>query len=542
MSKAGDVIVKLLLKSDEYEKGLRRGRSATDQFASAVTKGISSAIAKFTAIAAAVTAVIGVVAKLSQANQQLGDAWGRMTAAMSASWDMMFKRLATLNFSNLIRDLRTVANYARDAYEALDSMGEINTSYNISMARQAKEIAQLRIDLQDMTKSDEERLAAGQKLLDIYSKLEQEPTRGLGNVMNATLDEFAAKMRYAIEDQPEEVMKEFRRQFTDLFVWLGTEQGETAAAAAKKAWRAVSGDVAGFRKQMADIGLTQAQINFVEKYNRYLNDKDRVAIEQAVVGYYEQEAKFAEETRRIQTQMNSIRSKNKGGSGGGVSPEELERQRLIELMKGDRLQQTAFAGMTAVAEAMEVQMPDIFTDEWLQRQEAQTRKFEELLDKTTDISMMFGSAVQSGIIASIDELANAVSAGESIDAGAMISALLSPLADACIAAGLLIMTTGEGIEALRDTLLTGLVTGGVSSIVAGAALMAAGAAAKIGLAAIASGSRGSAAGTVASTPGATAGTATGAENIEMTVHIEGLVIKGSDLVLATDRARAELGR
>lgn len=542
MSKAGDVIVKLLLKSDEYEKGLRRGRSATDQFASAVTKGVSSAIAKFTAIAAAVTAVIGVVAKLSQANQQLGDAWGRMTAAMSASWDMMFKRLATLNFSNLIRDIRTVASYARDAYDALDSMGEINTSYNISMARYAKEIAQLRIDLQDMTKSDEERIAAGEKLLTIYNKLEKEPTRGLGNVMNTTLDDFAAKMRYAIEDQPEKVMEEFRRQLTDLFVWLGTEQGETAAAAAKKAWRAVSGDVAGFRKQMADIGLTQAQINFVEKYNRYLNDKDRIAIEQAVVGYYEQEAKVTEETRRIQTQINSLRAKQPGvvGPAAGPSAEELELQRLRGILNDGPLQQAVSAGMTALAESM--QMPDLFTDEWLQRQEAQTRKFEQLLDKVTDVSMMFGSAVQSGIIASIDELANAVSAGESIDAGAMISALLSPLADACIAAGLLIMTTGEGIEALRDTLLTGLVTGGVSSIVAGAALMAAGAAAKIGLAAIASGSRGSAAGTVASTPGATAGTAAGAENIEMTVHIEGLVIKGSDLVLATDRARAELGR
>ena len=543
MSKVGDVIVKLLLKSDEYEKGLKRGRSATDQFASSVSRGVTSALGKFTAIIGVVSAVIGAIGKLSQSNQQLSDAWGRMTAAMSAGWDLVFRKIASLDFSHLLRDLREVGRYAREAYDALDAMGEITTSYNISLARQAKEIALLKTDLRDMTKSDEERIAAGEKLLEIYNNLETGPTSGLANVMNTTLDRYLVQMGYNIEGASDEVMAVVRKKFVDLFVWLGTSEGTMASSAAQDALKALGGHVARFRSEMAQAGLTQEQIDFAEKYNKYLNDKDRAAIEKVVVSYYNQEAKYSEEVLRIQTQINSLRHQaaNSAGPAAGPTPEQLELQRLKAVLGGG-LESVTSQGLTTIAESL--QMPDLISDDWIARQEEQTRKFEDLLDKVTDISLDFSMAVQQGIVAGINELASAVSAGENIDAGAMISALLSPLADACIAAGLLIMTTGKGVEALRDTLLTGLVTGGMSAIAAGALMVGVGAAAKIGLAAIASGSRGAGSGgslsTSASSPASAAGAS--AENVEMTVHIEGLVIKGSDLVLATDRARAELGR
>lgn len=91
------------------------------------------------------------------------------------------------------------------------------------------------------------------------------------------------------------------------------------------------------------------------------------------------------------------------------------------------------------------------------------------------------SAITSGVTASLSELANVIGGVENADVGSVVSALLSPLADACISAGMLIMTTGKGIEAMRDGLITFF---GGNAIAAGAAMMAIGVAAKAGLAAI----------------------------------------------------------
>lgn len=94
---------------------------------------------------------------------------------------------------------------------------------------------------------------------------------------------------------------------------------------------------------------------------------------------------------------------------------------------------------------------------------------------------MMNEAITSGITSSLGELANMIAGVEGANVGNVVKALLSPLADAAIAAGLLIMTTGKGIEALKTSLIDFF---GGSAIVAGAALMAVGVAAKAGLASI----------------------------------------------------------
>lgn len=100
---------------------------------------------------------------------------------------------------------------------------------------------------------------------------------------------------------------------------------------------------------------------------------------------------------------------------------------------------------------------------------------------TLEAINMLNSALSQGVTASLGELANVIAGVEGANVGSVVKALLSPLADAAISAGLLIMTTGKGIEALRDGLTKFF---GIGAIAAGATLMAVGVAAKAGLAAI----------------------------------------------------------
>ncbi|MBQ2177735.1 MAG: phage tail length tape measure family protein, partial [Oscillospiraceae bacterium] len=108
-------------------------------------------------------------------------------------------------------------------------------------------------------------------------------------------------------------------------------------------------------------------------------------------------------------------------------------------------------------------------------------KLKKQQEKVEDISNGFASALQNGMLDALDELAVAIGTGE-WDTGAMLKALVTPLADMAISAGVIVSGLGEAIQAMKTSLTT---LQGPVAIAAGAALIAAGVAAKAGLAAIA---------------------------------------------------------
>ena len=108
---------------------------------------------------------------------------------------------------------------------------------------------------------------------------------------------------------------------------------------------------------------------------------------------------------------------------------------------------------------------------------------------TLEAIEMLNQSISAGITNSLGELANVIAGVEGANIGSVIKALLSPLADAAISAGLLVMGVGKAVEAFKTSLAT---LQGPIAIAAGAALVAVGVAAKAGLAAIGKGANGTA--------------------------------------------------
>lgn len=170
---------------------------------------------------------------------------------------------------------------------------------------------------------------------------------------------------------------------------------------------------------------------------------------------------------------------------------------------------------------------------------------EQLRDKIADISKDIADSLRRGAIDALDELAEAIGTGN-WDTASFVRALISPLADMAISAGVLIMTTGESIEALKEA-LTNIFSGPYAAIAAGAALVAIGVAAKAGLAAIASGSTTSGGGTGG---GGNPYVYTGGYGVTPDMlssagpmEIEGTVtVKGQDIQIALDNYNANKRR
>ena len=173
-------------------------------------------------------------------------------------------------------------------------------------------------------------------------------------------------------------------------------------------------------------------------------------------------------------------------------------------------------------------------DNWRKQNEEIAAIALEQQQKIQEGAEMMAQALNSGITAGLGELANLIAGVEGANPGQVIKALLSPLADAAISAGLLIMTTGEGIEALKSSLIGFF---GGSAIAAGAALMAVGVAAKAGLAAIGKGGGSAGAYSNSSVTSYSGGYGVNTSNYAQANNAYTLTttLKGQDLLLAIQR-------
>lgn len=101
---------------------------------------------------------------------------------------------------------------------------------------------------------------------------------------------------------------------------------------------------------------------------------------------------------------------------------------------------------------------------------------DEMIKATDDANKALNDAIVGGISDSIQYLANCVAGLDEISGAGMMSALLTPLAEAAIKMGEIMVSAGLASEAFKSML-----TNPFTAIAAGAALIAVGAAAKAGL-------------------------------------------------------------
>ena len=508
-----DPNLKVIFGSDtkDFDKGCKDvkqglkdiGRDASE-FGGAMKTAMGKGAAAVAAVTAAVAGTIAIIKDLAQQNQALGDAWERTCEGMKGAFDSFKTAVANMDFTNLFTNMREASRLARDLYDARDGLGEVQTSYNIALARQQKTINQLRLDMADMSKTEEERVAAGNKLLKIYEDLEKNPTRSLLNISEKSLDVIANKLGYTLKDLPEEELKKTRRYVEQFFIWLGSEAGE----AWNSAYGAAFADPAKLWQttiNAQNAGLSDAYRAMLWNYQGAVGDKDREAMEQAIVAYYNQEAKYSEETLKIRKQINSLQvagakqdetAAAKAAAAAKKQQEELKKIADIHAkwswmgsVSTEGIQSPQGSVMGPSLSILPQQVDTALFKETFLAQLGEIKVaigFEADTQKIHDITNEVTSLVQNAVTRTSEILGNLVgtlAAGG--DAwGDFKNAALSAFGDMAIAVGKIAVSAGVatlGIKAAFESL------NGYAAIAAGAALIALGAAVKSSLSAVASG-------------------------------------------------------
>ena len=514
-----DPNLKVIIGADtkDFDKGAKSvkqgllglGKDA-QEFGGAIQSVAGKGAAAFAAVAAAVVGTIKVIKDLSQQNQALGDAWEQTCAAMTGAFDSFKTAVANMDFTNLFSNMKEAGRLAKELYNAQDGLGEVQTSYNMSLARQQQTINQLRLDMADLSKTDEQRIEAGNKLLKIYSDLEKNPTRALSNISDASLDVIANKLGFNLEGLTEQQLKGVRKQTEQFFIWLGTEAGESWNSAYAEAFK----DPAKLMKTtMAaqNAGMSDSYRAMLWNYQGAVGDKDRLAMEEAVVAYYNQEAKLSDETFKIRKQIQSIQ--NSGAEADATAAAAASRKAEAEWKKQQDLLkkiEEVHQKWATISEAGAITggaspnfpgvitptltvLPQVDGEYWRNIINAQLGDitigigFEADTQKIQDITNEVTNLLQSGVARTGEIIGNLIGtlAGGGDAWGDFKNAALSAFGDMAIAIGKIAISAGLASSGIAAALKNP--ENWMLAVAAGAALVALGSAVKSSLSAVASG-------------------------------------------------------
>ena len=157
---------------------------------------LGGVISKFAGKAGVVGLATGAFNLLKSAmlsTQTTGDALEIGIAAWRGTWDRFLRMIATADFSNFIEQLTGAYDAAKELAEVRDEMFEKENSIRLLKAEQSVEEQKLLMTMRDQTKSDEERIKAGERYQELVIGNAQLVKKAYEELAEAELTNLAAQ-------------------------------------------------------------------------------------------------------------------------------------------------------------------------------------------------------------------------------------------------------------------------------------------------------------------------------------------------------------
>ena len=392
---------------------------------------------------------------------------------------------------------KKAAAYAKVIFDTIEGIKDKQIEWKNSLS----EVAALMLTASDKSKTVQERQEAVAKAIAL-----QKQVSGDQIAMQKTLaDNIKAQNDLAsssVEDMDRQrsayaAVEDLSRDLNQRLREMTSLQNEIAnsAAATEQKWRD------GVNKAI-DIGMTELT-KFNAEMDKALEMRDKMAMDN-----------IAAPLKSMSASLTG-RADNGKGLMGGINLDE-------EALKG--LQQLTQFDTSAVDGLLSKIDPSKLSESF----EGYYNFLDEMIKATDDANKALNDAIVGGISDSFQYLANCVAGLDELSGAGMMNALLSPLAEAAIKMGEIMVSAGLASEAFKSML-----TNPYTAIAAGAALIAVGAAAKAGLQAAVNSATGTSyvASTVASSGYSNNSSNDRSWEREMTLHVTGtLQADGSKLV------------
>lgn len=392
---------------------------------------------------------------------------------------------------------KKAAAYAKVIFDTIEGIKDKQIEWKNSLS----EVAALMLTASDKSKTVQERQEAVAKAIAL-----QKQVSGDQIAMQKTLaDNIKAQNDLAsssVEDMDRQrsayaAVEDLSRDLNQRLREMTSLQNEIAnsAAATEQKWRD------GVNKAI-NIGMTELT-KFNAEMDKALEMRDKMAMDN-----------IAAPLKSMSASLTG-RADNGKGLMGGINLDEEALKGLKQLTQFDT---SAVDGLLSKID------PSKLSESF----EGYYNFLDEMIKATDDANKTLNDAIVGGISDSFQYLANCVAGLDEISGAGMMNALLSPLAEAAIKMGEIMVSAGLASEAFKSML-----TNPYMAIAAGAALIAVGAAAKAGLQAAVNSATGTSyvASSVASSGYSNNSSNDRSWEREMTLHVTGtLQADGSKLV------------
>lgn len=167
--------VRLVVDSKTYNATLRQANKEAKEFRKQqrdsmkgagddISKAFGNAIGAVTKLAPALSAsaaAMAVARKAMQENQTITDEWARVTEGAKASWEGFIDSIVNADFGSYFSNMGRMIQQARDAADAMDTLGTTQIFSSRAMSEYELKIRQARIVIKDPNSTAEQRKAAG---------------------------------------------------------------------------------------------------------------------------------------------------------------------------------------------------------------------------------------------------------------------------------------------------------------------------------------------------------------------------------------------
>ena len=171
-----DIVTRLLLKTNDFDANLNKSKKNVNGFQSDISKmsGVAvSGVMKFAGVLGiAVTASEGFN-KVMNSSQTLGDEYARTMDGLKGGVDQFFYSIGSGDWTPFMNGLTETIRLAREAYNAMDQLGNTKMSFSYFDAKNQATIQEQITILKDKDSTEEQKKAA-RELLDKTLKDQEE--------------------------------------------------------------------------------------------------------------------------------------------------------------------------------------------------------------------------------------------------------------------------------------------------------------------------------------------------------------------------------
>ena len=490
MGKIGDLIVRLKLQSQDYEKGLKKADKETKGFGASLSKGIGLIKTAWAAVGvAAVAAGKKLVDEMKKASNAVGDVMNVKAQEIGAVWHTMITSI-TSGFDNFLNRARAASKAAKALAEIEDAEYEMLNSTKLMRSELELQKTLLEIDAKNATKGYDERIKAAREYLkvteDIY-KIEEEYYKKLaaqgiktwlessstpkGSVMRYNESNAAALYRFLKEYGHDTGLQDAVKNYRQAWDEAGELWNRTASGKAALKW------VNENRQDWSQTQYRRFALDLGWSYEEQHNDTQNGAkLVDYIDKYLQATAAFHTQTKKMQSLINSLTNQ----SGKEVEKETASIEKELDQIDKwvDQLK----------AENRKIEIPLDF--EFDTDLEEELEKFiDETSQQITDgiiqeqqevkaLNDMLKSAIVDSMSGTTQAFTDMLMGIEGADASQVLAAMLQPFANTMTQLGEMLIIEGLGIQAFKDSLKS--LQPGVA-LAAGAALLAMGAALSSGI-------------------------------------------------------------